>query len=58
MKSQVYSELFSSKVSSAGIWDEGGNEVGEAVEVMMERRGSVEEEGAADTVVASLLAFL
>lgn len=57
MKSQVYSELFSSKVSSAGIWDEGGNEVGEAVEVMMERRGWVEE-GAADTVVASLLAFL
>lgn len=57
MKSQVYSELFSSKVSSAGIWDEGGNEVGEAVEVMMERGGWVEE-GAADTVVASLLAFL
>lgn len=57
MKSQVYSELFSAKVSSAGVWDEGGNEVGEAVEVMMERRGSVDE-GATDIVVASLLAFL
>lgn len=58
MKSRVYSELFSAKVSSAGIWDVEGNEVGEAVEVMMERRGSVDEGGAACMVVASLLAFL
>lgn len=57
MRSQVYSELFSAKVSSGRIWDVGGKEVGEAVEVMMERRGSVDE-GAAGTVVASLLACL
>lgn len=64
---QVYLELFSAKVSSAGVWDEGGNEVtvgieaeaeaGEAVDVMMERRETVDE-GTAGLVVASFLASL
>lgn len=60
MKSQVYSELFSSKMSSAGVWDVDGNEVaegdaGEAVAVMMERRETVDEGTA---VAAFFLAFL
>ena len=62
-----YSELFSAKVSPAGVWDVGGNEVavgieaeveaGELLDVMMERREALLE-GTADLVVASFLAFL
>lgn len=65
VKLQVYLELFSPKVSSAGVWDVGGNEVAvgteaeveAGVEVMMERREAVDE-GTTDLVVASLLVFL
>lgn len=67
VKLQVYLELFSAKLSSAGVWDVGGNEVavgieaeleaGVAVDVMMERRETVDE-GTIDLVVASLLVFL
>lgn len=56
--------MFSAKDSSAGVWDVGGDEVAvgieaevEAVDVMMERRETVEE-GTTDLVVASFLLFL
>lgn len=64
VKSRLYSDWFSTKVSSATIWDVGGNEVGEAVAVEVEvavavvERMGVAAEGASDIVVASRLAFL
>lgn len=41
VKLQVYLEMFSAKVSSAGVWDMGGNEVAAGLEVEVEASAGV-----------------